>query len=762
MGYRIAQLFLTPAHRTTNTSEVFVSQPDAYKENLAGKLFIIIEIESKRASDLKMVNFLINTLNHNYYQNEKIILRERLPDLKVEHIFESALAKTNKKLAEFLRTEKIKLNAKIINATIGVVYKNQIHFTNIGKNKALMISKQKTETSSKYSLTDITEQADGKGTARLATQNKLFSNVISGAMPINGYFIFTSETLPEYLSHRQLIDIITTLPPASAVEQIKNTLSKINAYIPFLGLIIKNTAGLEKTEAPSKTILPSTQASISSLKQTEENTEKLLSPTGIINFKDWLNILSGFTPRFNQKLKKSTDKNFLLKDKIFSKKRSSFFSFKKIINIIKIVFSYLVNSIIFIFKTLSDKQKLIDSKKNISFKTTQFVQSTKGNARNSIVWFKKLNKKNKALFAAALICLLLLMQNIIWISYKNQKIENANILNELTEKIEQKQNQVDASLLYNNEEGAKKIMEEAKLLLSEYPRDNKEQEEKYSRFMVKNQEQIDKISHVVKIESPEKISNFADLNSLANPDNIIMSSNTIYSSDSNLKTIYVVNLTDKLITAIANTNPTYAKITKPMADKNKNLFYLNTDKIIKLNTENEEFTPMTIEFDGNFSQITSHVLYNNRLYLLDSVNNKILRYNVGDNITSPISWLKDGADISEAVDLAIDGNIFILKKNGEIIKLLKGEVQEFTISSVEPTIEEAVKIEVSPEQKYIYVLEPKQKRLIIFDKSGKFLEQYVGDSFNNLKDFTVDEINKKIYFLDNTTVYSINAEYFEE
>jgi len=79
MGYRIAQLFLTPVHRTTSTSEVFVSQPDAYKENLAGKLFIIIEIESKKAFDLKMVNFLVNTLNHNYYQNEKIILRERLP-----------------------------------------------------------------------------------------------------------------------------------------------------------------------------------------------------------------------------------------------------------------------------------------------------------------------------------------------------------------------------------------------------------------------------------------------------------------------------------------------------------------------------------------------------------------------------------------------------------------------------------------------------------------------------------------------------------
>ena len=280
--------------------------------------------------------------------------------------------------------------------------------------------------------------------------------------------------------------------------------------------------------------------------------------------------------------------------------------------------------------------------------------------------------------------------------------------------------------------------------------------------MEKYQEHIDKISHITKIESPEKISDLADLNSLASPDNIVMLSNTIYSSDSSLKTVYVVDLTDKLITAITNTNPAYTKIIKPLADKNNNLFYLNTDKIVRLNTENEEFTPMTIEFDGNFSQIAGQALYNNRLYLLDNIDNKILRYSIGNNITSPISWLKDDIDMSDTVDLAIDGNIFVLKKNGEILKLLKGGLQEFTTSLIEPAIKEATKIEVSPEQKYIYILEPKQKRLIIFDKSGKFLLQYACDNFNNLKDFTVDEINKKIYFLNNTTIYSINADYFEE
>ncbi|MBU1870566.1 hypothetical protein KKF17_00345, partial [Patescibacteria group bacterium] len=122
MNYKIVQLILSPNQQTTSINEVFVAQPDANKEALAGKLFVLAEIESKNAEYSKLINFLISTINHNYYQNEKIILREKISALKVEHIFELALTKTNKKLAEFLQNEKIKITPQILNITIGVIY----------------------------------------------------------------------------------------------------------------------------------------------------------------------------------------------------------------------------------------------------------------------------------------------------------------------------------------------------------------------------------------------------------------------------------------------------------------------------------------------------------------------------------------------------------------------------------------------------------------------------------------------------------------
>src|SRR3989339_702946 len=93
MNHKLAQLSLSTSNKAGSTGDIFVAQPDSTKESLAGKLFIIVEINSTKIEGLKIINFLIDNINHNYYQNEKIILRERISTLTVEHIFEAALEK---------------------------------------------------------------------------------------------------------------------------------------------------------------------------------------------------------------------------------------------------------------------------------------------------------------------------------------------------------------------------------------------------------------------------------------------------------------------------------------------------------------------------------------------------------------------------------------------------------------------------------------------------------------------------------------------
>lgn len=757
MNYKIAQFILTPGQRNELAHEIYIAQPDANKEALAGKLFALIEIESKKTDSLKIINFLINSLNHNYYQNEKMILRERVSSIKIEHIFESALAKTNKKLGEFLQSEKIKLNPSLANITIGVIYNDSLHFSNLGKNKALLLYKGKNEDSAKYKLADITEQTDKGEVKKPSSLVKLFSNVVSGSLPRGGYFIFSSETLSEYLSAKQIINIVTTLPPAGAAEQIKNTLSKINAYVPFLGIIIKNTTGAEMQEIKIKEPVASTKSSIENLTATEEQTEKLLTPSGLVNAKKWSSFFNSLTKRFNpRQANKIGGQTFLLKDKIFSGKKSNWLSFKKIFNFLKNCLSWLIGLTVYIFKILTDKEKLAEFFKQSITGVKNFCLKIKAASLKLFYWHKNLNKINKILLSAFVICLIIFSFSLTWQNLKNKEIKNQAAVSDLIAAIEQKQNQIDASLLYNNEAGAKKLLEEVKGLIAGLPQKSQTQKDQYNVLIAKYRVQIEKISRVIRANAVE-IANLTNLNPKASPANIILAKDKILASDAVGKSIYSIDLKSKLTTAINLTDQNISRLDFPVIDKNNLISYFNANSIIIFDTKTEKFSALEINYPAKPQKIIGFKQYNNRYYLADSINGQIYRFNKnGSELTGAVSWLNSPEDLTGVKSLDISGDVYLLKSGGEISKYSKGKKQEFSISAVEPNFSQAVKLTIPETQDYLYIFEPNAKRLVAFNKKGDFINQYTSDKFNDLKDFQIDETNKKIYFLNGALIYSID------
>lgn len=758
---------LTPRKNSATTGDIFIAQTDAAKEALAGKLFVLAEIESKKTECLKIINFIIDNIFINYYQNEKIILREKISTLKVEHIFESALAKTNANFAEFLKNEKIKINHNSINISIGVVHEDTLYFSNTGKNKIFLVYKQKNQAEGKsadlknkteindeiYKIIDIAEKT-AKNTEK-QNMEKLFSNVVNGQIPPKGHFFITSEALPEYISNKQLINIISALPPASAAEQIKNILNKINVYVSFLGIIIKTTSA-EDVSGQIKPTAKSTSNSVFNLNQTEEATEELLSPAGIINFKKWIKY-SHFGSAKPSNSSGKTQKSLNLKDKILFKKSSSDYIIKTI-NFIKNIFIHIINFIFFIAKNLASKQRLTLSLKKSIYKIKRHAQATYN-------FFFKLSKKNKVLLFLSFIFALLFIINLLSIEEKNQKIENENNFNELTTLIEQKQNQADANLLYSNEEGALKLFNEIESLLAEFPQENNEQIEKLTEFKKKLNEQLEQIRNVIRIDDPKELANFENLNSRAEPKNIFLFSknNQILAADANEKSIYILNLSDNLVTSLTDMEKEISSLKFPAPGLNDSIYYFNNKNIIALEAADMSMNDLSINLPSNPSGYTAADTYNGRLYLMDSENSDIFRFNrAGGAFSSAYAWLTAGINLSEAIDMSIDGNIYVLKNNGEVIKLLRGEMKEFKLENCDPVLENPTKIFVSPELEYIYILEPEKNRLVVFNKSEQFLMQYISNKFNTLLDFAVNEASKTIYFLNKTKIFSIEAQHFPE
>ncbi|MFH1822159.1 MAG: hypothetical protein ABH830_00490, partial [Patescibacteria group bacterium] len=420
---------------------------------------------------------------------------------------------------------------------------------------------------------------------------------------------------------------------------------------------------------------------------------------------------------------------------------------------------YSINILIYIFKIITDKEQLL--KFLLKIKTTW--QSFINNIKSFIKWLKNLNTKNKILFIIALTCLFLFIFSLVFTKINNEKIVNEESINNLIAEIEQKQNQVDAYLLYNNEDSAKKVLKEMSRELASLPQITPEQIEQYQKFITKYNLQLEKIQHFQKIDNPLLVANFINLNSLANANNLILLDKKIYVSDSEQNTIYTLSLADKLITAITDLNIPLDRLDFPTIDKENNIYYLNNNKIIALNTENEEISSLSLKLPDGQKEITNATSFNNRLYLIDTLNNQIYRFTKSAaGFTARDNWLVDKINLKEATGLSIDGHVYVLKNNGEVIKLLKGQQQDFTLTALEPPLTQANKIFVSPELEFIYIFEAATSRLAIFNKTGDFILQYKLETLNNLKDFTIDENEKKIYFLDNTSVYEIDAVHIKD
>jgi hypothetical protein len=763
MAFKIGQLLLTPGQKSNKLCEIFVAQPDLEKEKIAGISFVLLEMYNKSSKELKFTELLINSFTKFYYDNDKLLLREKIATVKTELIFESALAKINKVIAEQFDANKNFINPLEINVTLGVMHENNLHFTSTGYNKIFLIHPDKSKKSGnvkkrpgqldisdqdQYKITDIAGNNDKSIPSH---PDKFFSNIISGIVPESSFVVISNETLLEYVSGRQLIEIITKLPPASAVEQIKNILSGMNKLIPFLAIIIKNSSA-RSDFTTNKIPLPPPNVhageSIINLNSTEETTEKLLSPSGIINFQKWINKI--FSSRLMNK-----------NQRIINIKNNSFFNpVKQIIPI----YSYLKQTLFGIFAIFYYIFKFLSKGSNwkivfnwLALIPVRFYLTIKALAW----WFLNLQLRYKIMIVIIILSGGIFFYNISYTTNKKQAEDSKNKLNDLVVSIEQKQNAIDADLLYNNKDGAKKTISEIEKMLSELPSKTVTDQDKKNTFLKKFNEQLEKVRLAVNIASFKEIADLSKIEPNASPDSITLdeTGNKIFISDLASNKIYLTDVKERLTTVINfSESATFERLDFPSNTIEDGIIvYTNKNYIIKIYTKTGQAVKIDYSSSPDYDNFSAAAGYNSKIYLTDKALNQVLVYSQSNGKFSlSQNWLKDNTDIRNTISMGIDGNLYLLQMSGAIIKLSKGKKTDFSLETVSPILSSPAKIVASSDLSSIYVSEPKEKRIIAYDKNGKLSVQYQLTSLDSLKDFAVSEKDKKLYVLSGTKIFTFD------
>ena len=190
------------------------------------------------------------------------------------------------------------------------------------------------------------------------------------------------------------------------------------------------------------------------------------------------------------------------------------------------------------------------------------------------------------------------------------------------------------------------------------------------------------------------------------------------------------------------------------------VFQTNGNSVIELISNQP--TSMKTEDPAGWITGTDAEAWLRYMYVLSPENNQIYKYERYSNRYAAPSEYNVNGDLTGAIDMAIDGSIYILKEHGEVIKLFRGEQRPFVIRHLPGNIlENATKV-FKVLDGNLYFLDSANKRVVMVTGGGAtgestYMKQFVLEGeIDILKDIYVDPDESRLYVMDAKSIYAID------
>ncbi len=725
-----------------------ITEPGSLDEYSKGYFFSLIETESGSADDISNVQEFINEIENNYYLH---------PDEKRETAFETVLEKSNNQAFA------ITGSGIVWNGMIGILYQNEILFSFFGTPQALVIYKTPEGGYKKMDLVAL-------NTPSQSENKQLFSEMIQGKISIHDYFVVGSKHLSEYINHDRLQKIITTRSTTQSVEHIKNVLTDLKTELSFGGFIMRlsKEKNIQTTKFPRERSQNS-EKSLNSLFTTEQNTAHTLS--------------SSLWPELNKKIQSFIDKKIGKSDvssppprptpvKNFLPNRrpqsaqgtrdNPVTEQEPWMKWLLIILKYISKAIAWILSLLY----LGFQRSILFFQHIFFIITNHQNQRRSIMqaWSKcwherKANVKNlpkttKIMLLISALLIGIFIGTLFYLRHQSKLAADKKIYTQNIEAIKKYQVNAESALIYRNESQASQELTDAQNLMKTTCPDTTSP--KATEDCKKAANDLEQLSYKIRKFTLLPATTLAEWAS-TKLQNIVTINNTLYAYSDTTSSLYTYNLLSKEAGVLSP--PSSLESIKFAALGTNSLLILTKDnKLVEYNPTDQSWKNQDMNFKDLGTIVDEFFVYNSRLYTIDATHNHIYRHNATNTgFGQGQDWITDSKiNIIGTVSTAIDGNIFLLKKTGEVIKLTRGQGQNFTVPTVNPTLTSASKIWTSTDSGSLFILDSDQKRILTLDKSGNFKLQLTAKELISPTGLTVDESKKTIYITDQGKILQMN------
>jgi len=153
------------------------------------------------------------------------------------------------------------------------------------------------------------------------------------------------------------------------------------------------------------------------------------------------------------------------------------------------------------------------------------------------------------------------------------------------------------------------------------------------------------------------------------------------------------------------------------------------------------------------------------VYVLDKNAGRIYRLSpTTDGFSLPQIWTAEGInlDFEKAQSWTIDGFIWVLLADGELLRFSRGVPTKVVLKGVFPSLALVKAIYSNEELDSLYVLDSQEGRIVVFDKEGNYRAQYFADELKKTSSFVVSEAEKEIVFAgEEGKLYSIELKHLK-
>jgi hypothetical protein len=196
----------------------------------------------------------------------------------------------------------------------------------------------------------------------------------------------------------------------------------------------------------------------------------------------------------------------------------------------------------------------------------------------------------------------------------------------------------------------------------------------------------------------------------------------------------------------------------PGYDDKPSLLVLDADnQVFRYDPRVEGVGRMELAGQAGWGSVRQIETFQGRLYAADVGADQVLRYEAGRYGDAPAPWFSQPVNIDDMQAMRIDGEIWLLLANGQILRYFSGEQMPFSLDSSVGLVEEPVDFVVGDDTNpFLYMADRAGERIWVFDKEGAYVKQLAaaeGNPLANLSGLYVEDITDSMFLLTDRALY---------